>query len=121
MTQQDDRLRILRMIEMGQITAEEGARLLTSVEEGLERPGRQGPQRIRVRVTDIHTGRQKVNVNIPAGLLSVGMRLGARFGRSDGGLVNVEELLAKIKSGATGKVLELENADDGERVEVIVE
>lgn len=37
MTTTDDRLRILRMIEQGQISAEEGARLLEAITDGAAR------------------------------------------------------------------------------------
>ncbi|GIV96966.1 MAG: hypothetical protein KatS3mg057_1623 [Herpetosiphonaceae bacterium] len=121
MATSEDRLRILRMIEAGQISAEEGARLLGALDEGERSPSRPAAQWIRVRVTDLETGRQKVNVNIPAGLIGVGIRLGARFGGGEHSPINVEELLTSIRSGSTGKIVDVEDPKSNERVEIIVE
>ena len=121
MTTTDDRLRILRMVEQGQVTAEEGARLLGALDEDERTPSRPPAQWIWVRVTDVQSGRQKVNVNIPVGLIGVGIRLGARFSGSDGGSINAQELLASIKAGATGRLVDVEDPNSGERVEIIVE
>jgi len=112
------------MIETGKITAEEGAKLLEALEQsdgpegGLSSPGR--PKWFRVRVSDKVTGKTKVNVNIPMGLVSVGMRMGARFApeMSD---VNMAELMQAVKAGASGKILEVDDEQDGEHVEIYVE
>ena len=80
----DDRMQVLKMVQEGKITPEEAAKLLSALEDGNRPPGRpagDGKNRwFRVRITDLKTGKRKVNVNIPMGLVDVGMRLGARFG-----------------------------------------
>jgi hypothetical protein len=120
MTTSDDRLRILRMIESGQITAEDGAQLLAALDEDELEPARPTARWIRVQVTDGYSGRQKVNLNVPVGLLGVGMRLGARFAGKEAGALNIDELLARIKAGETGKLIDIED-QNGERVQIIVE
>ncbi|MBC7250782.1 MAG: hypothetical protein H5T62_10915 [Anaerolineae bacterium] len=119
----EERMQILRMIEKGQITAEEGAKLLAALNKVSEpRPGAPGrePKWFRVRVTDLDTGRQKVSVNIPVGLVNVGLKMGARFAPEVEG-VDFEEVLKAIKSGTQGKVIDVVDEEDGERVEVFVE
>ena len=124
MSTREERVQVLRMIETGKITAEEGAKLLEALEQsdgpegGLSSPGR--PKWFRVRVSDKVTGKTKVNVNIPMGLVSVGMRMGARFApeMSD---VNMAELMQAVKAGASGKILEVDDEQDGEHVEIYVE
>jgi hypothetical protein len=66
------------------------------------------------------TGKPKVNVNIPMGLVSMGLRLGAQFapGLED---FDIEELMAAIDEGVQGKIIEVENEEDGERVEIFIE
>jgi hypothetical protein len=120
----EERLRILKMIEEGKISAEEGARLLSALggQKSASRatPGAPTARWFRVRVTDLATGKNKVNVNIPMSLVNVGMKMGARFvpETSD---IDVEELFEQIRSGAQGKILEAINEEDGEQVEIFVE
>jgi hypothetical protein len=120
MTTDEERLQILRMIEGGQITAEEGAKLLDAVEEpssGEQAGG--SPRWFRVRVTDLHTGKNKVNINLPMKLLDVGAKIGAKFGAPAD--LDIEEIVRAIKEGAQGKIVDVEDLEDGERVEIYVE
>lgn len=121
MASDEERLQILRMIEGGQITAEEGAKLLAALEEASKGEGRrEGSARwIRVRVTDLKTGKHKVNINLPIKLIDVGTRLGAKFAAPLD--VDVEEILQSIKEGAEGKIVDVEDEEGGERVEIFVE
>jgi len=121
----EERMQILKMIEAGTISAEEGAKLLAALDEGsgkrerTESPG--GKARwMRIRVTDLKTGNAKVNVNLPMGLVNVGLKMGARFA-PDMENVDLDEIMASIKEGAQGKIVEVENGEGGERVEIYVE
>ena len=78
------------------------------------------PRWFRVRVTDMRTGKTKVNVNIPISLVNVGMRMGARFAPEVEGL-NLDQVMQAVKQGAQGKVIDVEDEEDGERVEIYVE
>ena len=82
--------------------------------------GASQPRWFRVRITDLATGRNKVNVNIPMGLVQVGIKMGARFAPEIEGF-NYEELLEAIRSGRQGKVIDVTNNEDAERVEIFVE
>jgi hypothetical protein len=119
-----ERLQILRMVERGQITAQEGARLLDALAGSAAEHAAAGtakPTWFRVRVTDTRTGRRKVDVNIPLSLVSVGLRLGARFAPQVDD-VDMPELLRQIETeGVQGKVLDVLDEEDGEHVEVFVE
>jgi hypothetical protein len=65
------------------------------------------------------TGRPKVNFSLPMGLVSVGLKLGAQFVPE---LVDVEdEIMATVEEGTLGKILEVEDPEDGERVEIFIE
>lgn len=126
MASTEERLRILKMIEEGKVSAEDGARLLEALSAAEQRrstseaPPNEAPRWFRVRVTDLRTGRNKVNVNIPMGLVNVGMKMGARFAPDMEG-VDLNQLTEMVKSGATGKLVEIEDEEDGERVEIFVE
>ena len=119
----EERARILQMISEGKITAQEGARLLNALRGASDapQPPRAGTARwFRVRVTDIATGRTKVNVNLPLSLVKAGLKMGARFA-PDMEELDWEELTVAIQEGASGKIVEVEDTADGERVEVYVE
>ena len=79
MTTDEERLQILRMIEGGHVTAEEGAELLDAVEEPSAHEKGGGSSRwFRVRVTDLRAGKHKVNINLPMKLLDVGANIAAK-------------------------------------------
>jgi hypothetical protein len=128
MTTVDERMRILKMVEDGKISAEDAAKLLAALAESRKPPtppippsGAAGDARwFRVRVTDIRTGKAKINVNIPAGLVNVGIRMGARFAPNlEAG--QMQAMVDAIKSGAMGKIVDATDEESGERVEVFVE
>lgn len=122
----EERMQILKMIENRQISAEEGARLLTALEEkpGTETPppspGTRG-RWLRVRVTDLKSGQRKVNVNIPLSLVDVGLKMGARF--SPVGLegLDMNQIMTAVKAGGTGKIVDVEDVEEGEHVEIYIE
>jgi len=126
MASAEERMQILRMIEEGKITASEGAELLRTLDKSdRNRPsepmkGSSAPRWFRVRVTDTETGRNKVNVNIPMGLVNVGIKMGAKFAPEIEG-EQYEEIMEAIRSGQQGKILDVFDEEDGEHVEIFVE
>ena len=119
----EERIHILKMIQNGQINAEEGARLLEALkdhpqEEHRSEGRRQGPQLFRIRVTDLETGRQKVDVRMPWSLVNVGLNMGARFARAE---IKMEDFVETLQTGAAGKIMDVVDEEDNERVEIFVE
>ena len=117
----EERLRILRMIADKQITADEGARLL----EALRAPDEthedtQRARWLRIRVTERGSGRQKMNVTVPVGLIDVGMKMGARFAPEMAGF-DMDAIQAAIRGGVQGRIIVAENERDDERIELFVE
>jgi hypothetical protein len=120
MATEEERLQILKMIQEGQVTAEEGAKLLDALDEPSSGQRMSGsPRWFRVHVTDIGTGKRKVNVSIPFGLLDVGAKIAARFAAPMD--IDIEEIMRAIKEGVEGKIVDVEDPEDGERVEIYVE
>jgi hypothetical protein len=124
----EERMKILKMVEEGKISAEEGAKLLAALAEsrrtppptpGLAFAGSEA-RWFRVRITDLTTGKPKVNVNIPMGLVNVGLKMGARFAP---GLEaeQMEAVAEALKTGATGKIVDVSDEESGEHVEIFVE
>ncbi len=124
----EERMQILKMIEAKQITAEEGAKLLGALGEadrGETKPLQPSPATsgrwFRVRVTDLKSGRRKVNVNIPLGLVDVGLKMGAKFAPAGLEGLDMQQIMTAIKAGGEGKIVDVEDAEDGEHVEVFIE
>jgi hypothetical protein len=119
----EERMKILKMIEEGKLSAEEGAKLLSAL-SGAGRPlgslGASGAKWLRVRVTDVTTGRSKATVQIPLALMDAGMKIGAHFAPEVEG-VNMDQLWEALRSGMTGKVIDVTDDEDGEHVEIFVE
>jgi hypothetical protein len=119
----EERLRVLRLVETGTISAEEGARLLAEAETApsptspVERPDK--ARWMRICVTDLATSQPKVNIRLPASLVDVGLRMGAQF-LPGASAAQVAELLKSVTEGRVGKVAEVEDPDNGERVEIFV-
>ena len=129
MTTAEERMKILSMIQDGTITAEEGMRLLETLEEPQKAPTAQShlaasssnkARFVRVRVTDTNSGKTRVNVRLPISVVSAGMKMGARFSPEVEGL-DMSELMTYVRTGDTGKVIDIFDDEDGERVEVYVE
>jgi hypothetical protein len=121
MTTAEERMKILDMIKEGKIKPDEGARLLQALQVGAEKSGDQHPARwLRVRVTDSISGKTKVNVNIPMGLVNVGLKMGARFVPKDTNF-DYASVMDAIRSGTVGKIVDIEDAGEGERVEIWIE
>ena len=127
MTIEQERMQILNMVAEGIITADEGARLLAALEPPPDkrdtRPLTDGPSKprwFRIRVTDMETGRTKLNVSLPLSLIEIGGRIGAWFS-PELEEVRFQELLEQIKGGAQGKVIEVEDVKDREHIEIYIE
>ena len=119
----EERLRILKMIESGQVSAEQGSQLIEALADRQERErprGQAQPRILRVRVTDLNTRRQKINVTIPVSLVGIGLKLGARLARRMES-ANADEIMRAIEAGSTGRIFEVQDLDEGERVEIFVE
>ncbi|HNT25886.1 MAG TPA: hypothetical protein PKM21_16070 [Anaerolineales bacterium] len=120
----EERMRILRMIQEGKITAEEGAKLLSALRESRREPrlplapGRTARGTLRVRVTDMATGKTKVSVNLPLSLVDAGMGIASQYAPD----VNFGEIADAIRSGQMeGKIVDVIDEEDGEHVEVFIE
>lgn len=121
----EERMKILKMIEEGKLSAEDGAKLLAALTEGRQ-PSQASARAatagrwLRIRVTDVASGRSKASVQIPLGLIDAGMKIGAHFAPEVEG-VDMSNVMEAIRSGMTGKIIDVTDDEDGEHVEMYVE
>lgn len=120
-----NRTDILNQLASGQITAAEAAQRLGPAAPARPatpkpHPGLNANRWLHVRVTNLETGRPKVNVNLPLTWVELGLKIGAKYQPEIAGL-DFNDLVAQIQAGANGKLVEVEDLDDGERVEIFVD
>ncbi|HKY54950.1 MAG TPA: hypothetical protein VJM08_11620 [Anaerolineales bacterium] len=120
----EERMKILKMIEEGKLSAEEGTKLLSALSERRapppRMPGMPGPRWLRIRVTDTRSGRSKASVQIPLALVDAGLKIGAHFAPQVEG-VDMSNVMEALRSGVTGKIIDVTDEEDGEHVEIYVE
>jgi hypothetical protein len=114
-----ERTQVLKMVEAGTIDAVEGVRLLNAVGPATE-PLNVSGRWLRIRVTDIDTQQQKISLNLPLSWVMLGMRIGSRFS-PELAQIDMNEVLNAIRYGAEGRILEVEDLDDGKRIELFVD
>lgn len=124
MATDEERLHILKMIEEGKITAEEGSKLLTVLTDSQAnsgkpktRPSSTSGRTLRVRVTDMLTGKPKATVNLPLGLVDAGLNIASNYAPD----VAFDGLIESIKAGADGKLIDVIDEEDGEHVEIFID
>ena len=119
----DERNRILNMIETGQITAAQAAQLLDALVSEQEQSTERARNRtVRIWMTDIATNSKKMHVTatMPINLISMILHLLTRMvpPLNDGTLQN---LIRAIERGNTGRLLDLQDLEEGKRLEIFVE
>jgi hypothetical protein len=123
----EERLQVLTMIQEGVITPEEGARLLAAMGDRsapgakmAEVPVREraayNPRWLRIKISDKRNESARVNITIPLPLLDWGLRIAEQ---SAG--INLSAVRDVIRSGAEGKIIEVEDSASEGRVEISVE
>lgn len=122
----DEKMMILKMLEEGKISAKEAAKLLESLESGQKekkitrsRTENQG-KFIRVKVTEAGTEKSRANIRVPINLLRVASKFGGNFNLDING-VTMDEIQESINDGLFGKIVDIYDDKEGERVEVFIE
>jgi len=126
MVTSEERMKILKMISEDKITADEGAQLLSALSQRSEKP-RSEPRRslagqmLRVRVTDMSSGKTKVNVNVPMRLVDAGLNIAAQFTPEMENAQMMDAVKEALTENMTGKIVDVLDEEDGEHVEIFIE
>ncbi len=119
----DERNRILSMIESGQVSATQAAQLLDTIEgePTYNQPAERVRERIlRIRATQSKQQKTNFSASISVRLVKLSLKLGGRLlPQLDNG--TLEDILRAIEHGATGRLLDLQDLEQGERIEIFVE
>jgi SHOCT-like domain len=121
----EERNRILNMVETGQVSASEAAQLLDTLavrQEQAEPQARSRNSTLRIWVSDAAGRRStvKMTATLPVPLVSLGLRMLSRFAPQ----LNentLQHITYAIERGATGRVLDVQDLEEGKRLEIFVE
>jgi len=118
----EERLQILKMIQAGQISAEEGAKLLAALKTAGAQSAAETPRAkwLRVRVTNTRSGKTNVHVTLPLNLVDLALRMAERFVPPSEDL-DLAEIKQQLHSGYRGRVLEVMDEEEDQRVEIFLE
>ncbi len=123
----EEKLQILKMIEDGKISSAEGLELMEALEKGSKTekiPEASNLKWLRIDVK-AQNNKTKAKVNIPISLVDVGLKIGSKFAPElkEAGLdkIDLNEILQAVKDGAQGKIVEVDDEEQGTKIEVYVE
>ncbi len=128
MNNQEEQMQILKMVENGQITSDEGMKLLDALgsSKRANKPvvySSNSDKILKVRVIEGNED-VKVNVNIPLALIEVLADVGLKFLPVDRypelKEIDIKHILDLIHSGVNGKLVDV-TAGEGTLVEVLIE
>lgn len=119
-----EQMKILQMLQDGTIKAEEAATLLDALQgEEEQRPASEPGKLLKIKVSDKYSGAVKVNMGLPLGF--------ARFlkdlipaperARMESQGVDLDALFANLDSGTKGKLVDVEDVQDGHLIEIWIE
>jgi hypothetical protein len=126
---ENEKLQILKMVESGKISSPEAVRLLEALESHspheLEKVNA-GPSKkkyLKIRVFDSEGGKSKVNVSLPLGLVRMISKIIPHSAKMelDNKNIDLEEILSAVENVEDGKILEVQDDEDNERVEIVIE
>lgn len=127
----EETAKVLRMIEEGKLTADEGLALLESLQDDSDSaplllqtqpdPGRK--RKLRIKISDAPTGKTKLNIAIPVGLVKLLPALIPAGVKKKAGDLDFDQLLDDLFDGLVStdpseKLLDLVDDADGDRVQV---
>ena len=120
----NERLRVLKMLEAGQITADEAAKLLDALQSSQGKAqARAAGRTLRVRAVDT-SGRTLADVRLPLSvaqtLARAGIRLGALWSPNLGD-AELSGIVSAVESGQPGRVVQWAEGETGHQVEISVE
>lgn len=116
-----NRTEVLKMVESGRLSAAEAMAKLSAPKKPPKLTTPEGQKRwFHVRVTNLDTNQPQVTVNLPMSLVQVGLSIGSRFAPEIDGL-DWQTIANALNDETTGRIVEVEDLEQGKRVEVYVE
>lgn len=93
--------------------------IMTDVKDE-RKPAGKGASWLHIRVSDLHSGKRRVTVNIPLKLAKIGLRLGSAFA-PELREVDLDEVTSALTKGDNGMLVDVEDEVDGHHVQIYVD
>jgi hypothetical protein len=125
-----EKMKVLQMVEEKKITAAEAAKLLDALDEYTgprEEPrvnrGALKGQLLKVKVSDLDTGRARVNLRLPVGIAHIITSLipDQELKRMEDQGIKVNAIMEAINSNTVGKIFDVEDEVRRAHVEISIE
>ena len=81
----------------------------------------QRPRWLKIRVRDLDTGRNRVSVTLPIGLVNFGFGVARRFGADFDDDQRIEDSWRMVKEGQRGMLVDVEDEEDNEQVQIYLD
>ncbi|MFZ3071571.1 MAG: hypothetical protein WA110_10690 [Anaerolineaceae bacterium] len=135
MTTNDERIKILTMLQEGKIDSTEAARLLQALDNNAEPAASstpptgtskeestktQKPRFLHVKVSRLMDGKSIVDIRVPVSVVNAGIRMGAKFSPEMYGL-DKDTLAALMDSPEKSQIVDVTDEEDGEHVQIFLE
>ncbi|MBM3322237.1 hypothetical protein FJY69_01970 [candidate division WOR-3 bacterium] len=117
----DERDRILKMLEEKRITADDAARLLDALNRS--ESGGRANRFLKVRVCKAGSDRPNVNITLPIGLVKWGMHMmpASAKAKIEEQEIDMRVVTEALEKGISGKIVDVHDEDKDEHVEVWLE
>ncbi len=119
-----EQMKILQMLQEGTIKADEAAKLLEALEEGEEQTPAYEPGKVlKIKVSDKYSGAVKVNMGVPLGFARFLKDLipASERARIESQGVDLDAVFANLDSGTKGKLVDVEDVQNGHLIEIWIE
>jgi hypothetical protein len=125
MTTNEERIKILSMLQEGKIDASEAARLLQALDESAKPAAEEAraakkPRFLHVKVTRVMDGKSIADIRVPISVVNAGMRMGAKFSPHIAGM-DPDMLAELLKSDEPSQIIDVTDDEDGEHVQIYLE
>lgn len=106
--------------EVEQQAAEPATKAAPAAARTEARDNGQRPTWFRVRVSDLETGKRKVAVNIPLGMVKFGLRMANRY-TPESERIDLDEMSEMVMAGERGILVDVEDDESNEHVQIYLE
>jgi hypothetical protein len=129
----EEKRRILKMVEEGKISADEAAQLMEALESTAEEPvtraagqtaeGEEASRVLKIRVFNKGSEEPKVNLNIPLRFIGFlkNMIPQSEKEKIERRGFDLDELMDRAEHGSIGTIMDIEDDEDSERVLITIE
>lgn len=119
----EERLKILEMVEAGVITAKEAIKLMDAVEVQDKEAKSQTADWIRMEVYDRNRSKREVNIKLPLSIVKAAVKIGSKFAdkiQTNLSEKDLSQIVEAVNNAKIGEMVTIES-DDGQIIDITLE